>query len=499
MCLAKNEAVTPTAVVMSSPTAAPTGTVPESLWPNSTLASCSEATLEEVRYCYETHDGVCVSNATECEALDGVFHDGVGCGGPSGSGCSCCKNTFLTVAPTGGPPAPDPTTVPAPDPTTVPAPDPTTAAPTTAIPDALWPENLLATCDAAETHEVQYCYQHHDGVCVSNATECEALDGSYHGGVGCGGPPGSGCSCCRGAYATWAPSGAPEAPTGTPTTAVPETLWPENLLATCETATYDEVRYCYQRHDGGVCVANASECDAIGGRKYAAGVGCGGPGGSGCSCCKGPRSTASPTPVPPSAQKKSSSSQIPVLYLALFALVIFLLAYCCGVLTSVARRRRDKRRNIEKYRPRKQAADGGDDDEAPPPEDDVSDAVAVRMEHMARPGVYADEDFDGSAEAVAARLERLGPRGLLIADRVREHQIDCVFLRSLDDAALGETLEDLGCNGRLFRRRVAFELRQATTEFQRLARDAEAKRQALLDNPPPSPARSPRQGRTRTL
>lgn len=403
----------PLGLVAMSSTGAPTTSLPDSLWPANTLASCSAATYAEVQYCYHQHDGICVSNSTECDALDGVFHDGVGCGGPQGSGCSCCKNTFLTVAPTGGPPAPDPT-----------------VAPTTGVPENLWPENKLATCDAAvEEHEVQYCFQHHDGVCVSSEAECEALDGTFKDGVGCGGPQGSGCSCCRNAYQTFAPSGAPPVPTAVPTGIVPETIWPQNTLATCDAATFAEVRYCYQRHDGGVCVANATECEALGGRKYKHGVGCGGPRGSACSCCKGPFFTRPPTTVPISS-KKSSSDDIPVLYLVLFALLIFFLAYCCGVITIEYKRRREKQRNIAKYRPK--TVDGD-----------------------------KEEEFDGSAEAIATRIERLGAKAAHVAEMIRLHQIDCHFLNSLDEQGFEETLDDIGCNERLFKRRVAFEFRAA--------------------------------------
>lgn len=76
-------------------TFAPTGSIPSGLWPFNTAASCQAAQESEVDYCFnESGGGVCVSNATECASFgaQAQFNDGDGCGGPRGSGCSCCKN-----------------------------------------------------------------------------------------------------------------------------------------------------------------------------------------------------------------------------------------------------------------------------------------------------------------------------------------------------------------------------------------------------------------------
>ena len=70
--------------------------------------------------------------------------------------------------------------------------------------------------------------------------------------------------------------------------------------STCEAANYNQIAYCYNHNGGGVCVTSAEECDYFGG-DYAEGVGCGAPGGSGCSCCKNLKSvapSAAPTVTP---------------------------------------------------------------------------------------------------------------------------------------------------------------------------------------------------------
>ena len=198
------------------------------------------------------------------------------------------------------------------------------------------------------------------------------------------------------------------------------------------------MRYCYEHH-AGVCVANLTECTSLGGA-MTEGVGCGGPSGSGCACgrrrptraspvrCHAARAragcqralapTVAPTRAPRIVSKKTTGAAVPVVSLAVVAVLLLLLAYCAAVATIETCRRRKKRRASAAYHP----------------------------------------DAYSSPEEIATQIEKLGPKATPVADRVRELRIDSAFLEALDSTSAAETLVDLGCEERLFRRRIAFEL-----------------------------------------
>ena len=151
-------------------------------------------------FSYGGYVGACSENCATCD-------------GPGSADCASCDEGYELTGDTDGDGFGFCTAVAVPTATYAPTIDESSATPSiapTALPPGYFPNTLASTtCDAAHYHTVSWCHHNDNGICVANQGECDALSGRMTEGVGCNGPQGSGCSCCRRASATSSAAASP--------------------------------------------------------------------------------------------------------------------------------------------------------------------------------------------------------------------------------------------------------------------------------------------------
>ncbi|KAJ8604961.1 hypothetical protein CTAYLR_006888 [Chrysophaeum taylorii] len=397
----------------ATPSISPTVELP--VWVESGTTCASSLAADRTRACWENHRGVCVADEAECELFGGTFANGTGCDATSGSGCACCRDAY-TLLPTRTP----------------------TVSPSAALP--AWVDEATTCARLLGGHHTRKCWENHHGVCVDGEDECDLFGGTFVEDGGCGSDSDSGCSCCRDAYSI-PPS---PIPTPLPTDGVPE--WVFNVTECADGASRREVIHCWEHHHG-VCVGSDDQCAVAFEGSFANTTGCGGPEGSGCSCCHDVY-TFLPTTAPTvattaapnastsasSSKKKKSNDDDLILILIIILLLICVCINCCIIFFFCCRKKDEEvveeQKAVENVMVDSEAQtdEAYDDDEQPEEEEEEEeplDEVLLReeeeepaVEQEEKPAdpesyfeaaAFATDDYQSSYAPEPAYEQRYGP------------------------------------------------------------------------------------------
>ena len=133
-------------------------------------------------------------------------------------------------------------------------------------------------CVEAPQGSIDFCNATSSGLCVNSTEECDVMGGrSGNGDAGCG----DGCFCCK------------------------DVRW----TASCPSVGTAAIDSCHAKHRG-LCMANADDCDAVGGAFSENGCGSN----NDCGCCRGVgdafRPTGAPTRAPPPSPSPGPSAEV---------------------------------------------------------------------------------------------------------------------------------------------------------------------------------------------